>query len=512
MQGGRTKKAVINIGANFLNQIISLLMAFVSRTIFIKTLGIEYLGINGLFSDVLGLLSLADLGMGTAMAYSFYKPLAEHDERKIAALISFYRRIYIIIAFAVASLGICIIPILPYVVNVEHEIPNLMIFYLLSLANIVASYIYIYKTSVLTADQKGYKVAKVNMYVSVLRTILQVITLIILKSFIVFLIIAILATIFNNIYASYIADKEYPFLNCNTTLADEEKKGVLRNIGNVFIYKLSSMLMNTTDNILISVIVGTAAVGIYSNYFMIQNKIYVFYSLFFSSLTAGIGNLIATDTCKKRYEVFKCEQVISMIGCGVIVPCFVSTVNDLIAVWIGSEYMLSFATVVAMGINIYFSCVLQPLWSYREATGLYKKTKWIMLLCASLNIVLSVVLGRKFGIMGILLASAVSRLATYVWYEPKLLMKDYFEQKPFSYYKQLASNAIIIIILSFISVKAADHFAVDNYLFLFLKMGIIALSCAIVIIAVYSKSEGFTLLKNKCLHYVDKIKKFTRNK
>ena len=291
-----------------------------------------------------------------------------------------------------------------------------------------------------------------------------------------------------------------------TELTITEKRGVIKNIGNVFIYKLSSLLMNTTDNILISIIVGTAAVGIYSNYFMIQNKIYLFYSLFFSSLTAGVGNLIVTDSCKKRYEVFKCEQVISMIGCGVIVPCFLATVNDLVAVWIGTEFQLSYATVIAMGINIYFSCVLQPLWSYREATGLYKKTKWIMLLCAIINIVMSVVLGMYIGITGILLASALSRVVTYVWYEPKLLMKDYFEQKPGEYYMQLLKNVALISALSIISLEVAGKFEVHNFITLFIKMAIVALVCACVAVIFYSRSEGFAVLKEKCGGYMDKLK------
>ena len=506
MQGGRTKKAIINIGVNFVNQIVSLVLAFISRTVFIRMLGIEYLGINGLFSDVLGLLSLADLGMGTAMAYSFYKPLAEHEEKKLAALISFYRKIYMIIAVTVAVLGVCIIPVLPYVINVEQEIPDLMKYYILSLLNIVASYMYIYKTSILTADQKGYKVAKVNMYVSMLRTIIQVAALVLFRSYIVFLVIAVVSTVVNNLYASHIADVEYPFINNKTELTITEKRGVIKNIGNVFIYKLSSLLMNTTDNILISIIVGTAAVGIYSNYFMIQNKIYLFYSLFFSSLTAGVGNLIVTDSCKKRYEIFKCEQVISMIGCGVIVPCFLATVNDLIAVWIGTEFQLSYATVIAMGINIYFSCVLQPLWSYREATGLYKKTKWIMLLCAIINIVMSVVLGMYIGITGILLASALSRVVTYVWYEPKLLMKDYFEQKPAEYYMQLLKNVALISALSIISLEVAGKFEVHNFITLFIKMAIVAIVCACVAVIFYSRSEGFAVLKEKCRGYMDKLK------
>ena len=179
MSEGRTKKAAMNVAFNFLNQILTLILSFVSRTVFVWGLGAEYLGINGLFSDVLGLLSMADLGFGTAMVYSFYKPLADNDYRKIAGLTTFYKKVYTIIAVVVSIVGVALIPFLPYLINLEKDIPHLTLYYLLSLANVVFSYLCVYRTSILSADQKSFKITRITMIVNIIRSILQIMGIIV---------------------------------------------------------------------------------------------------------------------------------------------------------------------------------------------------------------------------------------------------------------------------------------------------------------------------------------------
>ena len=285
MEESRTKKATQNIAYGMVNQILSLVLSFVSRTVFINFLGVEYLGINGLFSDVLNLLSLADLGFNTAMIFSFYKPIAEKDYKKMAGLTTFYRKVYSIIATLVGTVGILLIPFLKYIVNVETAIPNLEIYYLLSLAGVVVSYICVYKTSIITADQNGYIVTRITMLTSTFKTIVQIISLVLWKNYIIYLIIGVIVNLVNNIIASIVAEKNYPFIKEKYQLSKEEQKSILNNMGSVFIYKASSVMLNATDNILISVIVGTAMVGYYSNYLMLETKITMFYSLIFTSMT-----------------------------------------------------------------------------------------------------------------------------------------------------------------------------------------------------------------------------------
>lgn len=493
----RTKKSAINIGFNLLNQVVGFILSFVSRTIFIHVLGVGYLGINGLFSDVLNLLSMADLGFGTAMVYSFYKPLAENDYKKMAALTSFYKRVYRVIAVLVTVIGLVITPFLKYIVNMDGDIDNLSIYYLLSLAGVVISYLCVYKTSILTADQNNYIVTKISIIMNITKTIVQIVSLILLKNYIVYLIIGLVCNLLNNWFASLKASQKYRFIEKQESLQKSERKEIIDNIKSVFIYKVSSVLLNATDNIIISVVVGTVAVGYYSNYLMIQNKITIMYSLLFTSLTASIGNIIIKENAKKRYEIFQCEQVVSFIICGIIIPCYGSLINNFIQLWLGEQYLFSDVTIIAIALNLYLSCVLQPLWSYREATGLYRKTKWVMLCCAGINLILSFILGHILGVAGILLASGISRLVTYVWYEPVLLFKEYFNESSTSYFKTIIKNAILTSTMLIIATLLSDKYTAYSWKMWLIKACVVFGVCTICACLVSCRTEGFILVRDK---------------
>lgn len=497
---GRTKKAFLNISYSLMNHIIILILSFVSRTVFIWGFGVGYLGMNGLFSDVLNLLSMADLGFNTAMTYSYYKPLAEKDYDKIARLTTFYKKVYNIIALSISCIGLLIIPFLPQLINLDHDVPNLTIYYLLSLSSIVVSYMCVYKTTVLVADQKGYILTRVGIIASISKSIIQILSILLLKNYIVYLAVGTLVNVGNNIFASRIATKYYPYIKNNSeTITLEERKGILGSLGSVFLYKVSSVLLNATDNIIISVLAGTVMVGYYSNYLLLQTKITAIISLVFTSMTATIGNLIVTESKEKRYEIFQCEQSVSFIICGIVVPCYILLVNDFIRLWLGEEFQLDIFVTLAIGMNMYLSCVLQPLWSYREATGLYQKTKWIMVICSVINIVLSIVLGRVFGVFGVIIASAISRIVTYVWYEPHLLFREYFNISPYKYYLQIICNIILISVFVLIGKQISSVLDVTNYGTWFLKAIIIGITTLVGIVGIYHRSSGVMLLKRRIM-------------
>lgn len=499
MNKSRTKKSLINISTNILNQIISILVNFILRNIFIHTLGVEILGINGLFSDVLSMLSMADLGFSTAMTFSFYKPIADHNEEKIAALITFYKRVYTIISIVISVIGVGIIPFLPYIIHTEKEIPYLIPYYLLSLCSVVISYLFVYKTSIIVADQKEYIISSITMIVTLIRSVVQIFSLLLFRSYIVYLSIGVIANFFNNFIASRKAVKLYPYINHDVKLPTIEIKEIFDNLKSIFIYKLSSVLLTATDNILISILVSTAMVGIYSNYLMIVNKVTTIFSLIFTSLTASIGNLIVTEKAQKRYQVFESEQVVSFMICGIVVPCLGTLINEFIALWIGEQYILNCQVVIVISINLYLACVLQPLWSYRGATGLYLQTKWIMALAAIVNLVFSIVLGKIYGLLGILAASAIARISTYVWYEPQILFKKYFEQPSGSYFISIIKNVIVTACVYWGLFILNNQWTVKNWLGLIIKGVIYSLICLCVMVVYYHNSEGIKLLKNRFL-------------
>lgn len=495
--GGRTQKSVRNISANILNQILTILFTFISRSVFIYVLGVEYLGINGLFTDVLSLLSMVDLGFNTAMVYSYYKPLANNDYKKMAALTCFYKKVYGIIAGTITVVGILIIPVLPYIVNTVTEVEHLTVYYLLSLGGVIVSYLCVYRTSILTADQKNYVLVRIRMVVDFIKTVLQVLLLLWFKNYILYLIINVLCGLFNNIYASYVAKKKYPFITQREMLDSSERKEIFDNIKSVFLYKVSSVLLNATDNIIISTLLGTIVVGYYSNYLMLQTKIGGIIAVIFTSFTASIGNLIVTEKEEKRYEIFKCEQVFSFILCGVVIPCFAGLANDFVNVWLGKEYMLAKPVVYIISLNLFLSCVLQPLWSYREATGMYVRTKWVMVCCALVNLVLSVLWGWYIGLAGILLAPAVARIVTYVWYEPKLLFEIYFNRPVKKYFKGLILNVAVVCLFSAIMVMISSYHLSRNWIELIIKGLVLFVLCVAGSIGLYRKTQGFILLQRR---------------
>lgn len=494
---GRSTKALRNILWTYGNQILMLILTFVSRTVFIWIFGIEYLGLNGIFTDILGMLSLTDLGLNSAMVYSFYEPLAKRDDKKIAALVYFYRKIYISISAIVFILGICLIPFLPYIVNLQHDIPYINVYFIFAVANVSASYLFVYKTSVLTADQKNYIIVRINMIVSVVKIIMQIITMLLFASYIVYLLLDFCGNLISNAIASCQTKKLYPFLGENHTLSNIDKQNIKKTIFSGMLYKISSVLLNATDNILISILVSTAAVGYYSNYLMIQTKATMFYSMAFTAIIASVGNLMVQESAEKRYQVFCIEQTISSIVCLIFIPCYLLLVDDFIRLWLGTDFVLNHIVVLAIGCNMYLSCILQPLWSYREATGLYRKTKYIMLICAFVNIILSVAFGILWGIFGIIIASAIARLSTYVWYEPSVLFKQYFQKDVLAYYIGLLKEAVYVIILMIISEQILSYISADTWL----KWGIKSILCiaifSIVSVLLHRQQSGFYLLKER---------------
>lgn len=444
----RTKNTTKNVLSGLTNKVILLLLSFVSRKVFINYIGVEYLGINSLFANILTILSLADMGFGIAMSYSYYKPLANRDEKMLAALVQFYKKIYNIIAIIVTAVGICFIPFLKYIVNTDSQIDHLYIYYLIALSNTVISYLFVYKSNMISADQKSYLVNKIQLWVNFSKTVIQMICVIIFKNYTIYASLDVLATLVNNLVISHFADKLYPFINNKNVepLDSLSKKSIYTNLKSVFLYKFSASIMSGTDSIIMSSIVGTAVVGMYTNYLTITSQITSFVQIVFSSFTASIGNLVIEDRDQKNYQVFRVMQMVSHVMSGVIAVCLLSLANEFIVLWLGPEFNMGELMAVAITANTYFTISLQPIWSYREATGLYNKTKYVMVVTALLNIVLSIIMGIVMGAPGIIFATVISRILTYFWYEPYLVYKLYFQHSSKEYYfDYIVSIALIVV-------------------------------------------------------------------
>ena len=505
MSNSRTENSLKNISFSIFNQLLNTFLTFLSRTVFIMCLNVDYLGISGLFGDIFSMLCLADLGFGTAMTYSMYKPLAEKDYDRLAGLIYFYKKVYRIIAIAITLIGVALIPFLPYLVNTTTEIQHLNLYYLLMLANVVSSYLVVYKTNILTADQKTYLITKYTSIFSVVRTIFSIIFLVITRSCIVYLVIQVVFTYGTNFFNSYLAGKHYPYIKKKVKLQAKETRGIFSNIKSVFLYKVSSVLITATDNTLISVIVSTTAVGYYSNYTIVTNKIYNLVNTIFYSLTASIGNLIVKENYERRYQIFEIMQSVSLIMTTFCLTCLLFLQEDFIRLWLGKEFLLDRLVLYAMLTNFYFSIILMPIWVFREATGLYQKTKYVMLMTALINVIVSIILGQYLGLAGIIFATSISRLVTYFWYEPFLLFKQYFGKSCLTYFYGIIKSIITTGIVFAVAYFATAFIKVDNWFWFFLKAILVgSISLALVLI-IYHRTEGFQLLKERTINILQKI-------
>lgn len=481
MRHERTKNVIKNMSYGFVNKVVSLFLSLISRYIFLSILPIEYLGINGVFADVLVMLSLADLGMATAMAYSFYRPLAEHDEEKLVALITFYRKVYHAIAACVAIIGLLAIPFLKYIIHVEQEIPHLTLYYLISLFNTVVSYLFAYKQSIITADQKFYIISKYSMWIAFAKIIFQTIVLYISHSYSAYLCVGIVTTVAYNLLVNHQANKYYPFIKKRSKLDKQERKEIFSNMKSILIYKISNVLMSGTDNTLISVIVDTISVGLYTNYLTIVNKIVQFSNVFFSSFTAGIGNFVVKETNEKSRKIFCQMQICSIWIGGFIVTALYVLINDFIVIWLGNEYILPEYVLIAILCNVFYDIVKQPILIFREATGIYKRVRYIMLICSIVNIILSVILGKHYGIAGIIFASFLAKVLTSFWYEARLLFADYLGLKLRDYLLQILSGTVFCIVVCFVCGFIMQHIVADNIVKWILK-GIV---CVILVNMLY---------------------------
>ena len=505
----RVKKSLKNMGFGLIEQITTLVCTFITRTVFIKTLNVNLLGINGLFTNILAILSIAELGFGTAIIYSMYKPIAEKNEKQISALMNFYRRIYNVLAVIVFMLGILFIPFLKYFINSDVKIDNILFYYLIFLADSACSYLLANRVAIITANQNKHIISRYNTFFIIIKSILQIVCLIIFKSFILYLIIQVLITFVTNLYEARLAKKMYPYAFNNEKLDKKEKKKLIDNVKSMTIYKFGGTIMNSTDNILMSMLCGTINVGIYSNYCLITSAITRFTNIIYDSITASVGNLNSIEKKEKKIQTFYQMDFFTnwLFGfCSIALYCLL---NPFIELWIGKEYLFDNWILFSIVLNFYIIGILKIILVYRDTTGLFKQTKYVFVVTAFVNLVLSILLGKIYGVFGILIASSIARILTNCWFEPYKLFKEYFKTSSKMYFINKLVNVILIVlsivILEFIFKLIRNIIRVAIVIFL-LKIVIVAIIPNVLFFIFYKNKNEFNYFKEIIEKYANKIK------
>lgn len=445
----RTEYSILNIMTGIGGYGINTILGFICRIVFTQCLAKDYLGVNGLFTNILTMLSLAELGVGSAIVFALYKPLAEHDRKKIASLVELYGKAYKFIGILVAVIGLALMPFLHVIIREEpHIFESIYLLYLINLFNTASTYFFSYRSSLLIAAQMNYLVSGINYIITIGQSIFQMIFLIQTHNYLVYLLIQTAGTFIYNVLISHIAVKKFPYIKDKDIelLPKQEKKKIFENVRDLIMYKVSGLLVNSTDNILITFFKGLATTGVASNYTLLVSTLNSLLAQVFNGLTASVGNHNAIESNEKKVEMFSFLNMMNFWIFGWAALGIIFCSSDIVKLCFGSSYVLSIKIPIIMAVNFYTVGMMNAVWTYKHTLGLFHYGRLLQIITGILNIVFSVVLGSEFGLFGILFATLLSRALTNLWYDPYAVFVHGFGKSPIQYLKQYIKYLIVLFI------------------------------------------------------------------
>lgn len=459
----RTKNSIKNTIVSFISYFLTIVIGLISQKFFIETLGNEYLGINGLFSNIISMLGIAELGVGSAIIYHLYKPIAENDIKKIKALMNFYKNCYNIIAIIIFILGLMITPILKFFIeNITVDI-NLNLVYILFIIEIVCSYLLSYKRSIINAYQKNYLVNFIHIAYLILLNTLEIIILLITKNYYLYLIIKIAMRILENIGITLLANKLYPYLKNNNELLDPKtKKDIFKKVKALFFHKIGGFVVLGTDNIIISKFIGIIEVGLYSNYNMIIDAIEKLFGQILKVITPSVGNMLVSATGEKNFEVFKKIRFLNFWIATFSSISLLIVMDSFINIWIGKEYLLSSSVLIILVLNYHIKSMRSSYMIFKDAAGIYYEDRYIPLLESLLNIVFSLFFLKLFGLAGVFIGTIISSLALYGISYPKYVYKKIFSRTYKDYIKETLGYFALFLVIAFLTFNIAKLIVIKN--------------------------------------------------
>ena len=473
----RTRYTLINMLVNIGGQFFTMLLSFINRMVFIHCLSAAYLGVNGLFTDVLSILNFAELGIGTAMVFSMYEPAARDDEQKLARLMNLYKWMYRAVAASVLLFGLVLLPFLPYLIKGGEGIEHITLIYMIYVLGSASSYLLNYKSSIYQAYQKGYIRAGWNMVCEFIKTVLQIAILLLTGNFILYLVVQQAVQFLPNIMVSRRVDKEFPYLKECRELPDrEERNGILKNIGAMSMHKLAIVIVRNTDSLLMSSFIGLTTVGLYSNYRLVIN---------------ALNNLMTK-----------------------VVTAFSGSVgNFFIALLFGEEYCFPMATVVFIVTEFYITRMRQTNLLFREVMGLFWNDRYKAVAESIINLAVSLVLVQRYGVTGIIGGTIISTLCTCTWIEPYIFLKygvrEDWQQKYRAYFAEYLKRLLLTAAVSAAAVLWVQRFPVGNFCIFILDGLLYTVVFAGVIVLFYRGSAEYAALKQRGFELLKRNKEYT---
>lgn len=512
----RTQNSIRNVLSAMIGQLGGILINLLARVFFLHYLNQTYLGLNGLFTNVLTMLSLVELGVGPAMAYSLYKPLADHDVERLKSHMAFYKKAYVTIGLAIAALGLAFLPFYTVFMDEVPDIPHLNTIYLLFVANTVVSYFYSYKRSLIICDQKKYIETAVHYGAYFLLNVVQIIFLALTKNYVVFLMLQVLSTWLENFILARKADKLYPFLReKNVRPMDKtDSQVIFRNVAAMSMHKVGAVVVNSTDNILISKLIGLASAGLYSNYYTIIHPLQTITNQIFESIVASVGNLTATVKDGNVEHLMETFYDVFFFAFWIFTFCSICLLNLLHPfiefMWLRNRgWLLDNATLYVLVLNFYLYGMRRPVLTFRDATGAFWNDRFKPIFESIINLVASILLAKPFGIAGIFLGTLVSTVTTSLWVEPMVLYHNVFYAHMRKYFARFFSYTAVGLVICVITTWLCGH--VGYSLISILPRALICLTVPnLLLLVVFYRTKEFQYFRRLGKTILGKVKRHDR--
>ena len=463
----RTENASRNIFWGVFNKVVSLGLPFVTRTVMIYTMGMQYVGLGSLFSSILQVLSFAELGLGSALVFSMYKPLAEGNDDKVCALLNFYRNAYRIIGSIILLLGLVIMPFLKKLIagDLPDGVNLQALFSIYLINNILGYFLFTYKQSLFAASQRMDIISRIGIGLQLLSNVMQILVLVLFHNYYLYVIVIPVITCLNNLCIGVLTDKYYPQYKCRGDLEKTELKVIEKKVSGMVFQKIGGIVLSSVDTIVISAFLGLTTLAFYQNYYYIITSIFGFLAVIMESIIAGVGNSVATETTNKNYNDFKKFNFIYIWIVAWCTTCLLCLYQPFMRLWVGKENMFGYGMVVLFALYFYIHKWCDMLYVYQEACGIWWETKFVPLFAAIVNLILNIILVKIIGLPGILISTIMAVLFIYDTGYAKVLfntyfrkiqggLKEYWARQIIYLLSALFASTVTVMICSFIEIQS----------------------------------------------------------
>lgn len=490
----RKERTIKNSITAVLKYVVKLILQFVIRTMLIYKLGVEYVGLDSLYANIISMLSLAELGIGSAMVFSLYKPFAENDVEKLKSITSLIKKLYSIIAIIVLSIGLAIMPFIKFFINGEPNVEvNLYVLYIIFLANTVISYLGAHKRSLLFASQRNDIENNILTTQIILMSIVQVLVLAIFKNYYLYAISIPVFTLLEVIAVVIVANKLYPEINGKGQPLDKETKNIItKNIAATACHHLGTVIVMSTDNLLISKFFGLTVLGTISNYILIYSAISSFIQLFIKAIQASIGNLIATSDKERVHKFYTLLNWLFACVSGFCTIALMCLYQPFMRIWVGNvDAIASIGIVVAIVVRFYISQMRSVNIMFNSCAGLMWHDRFKPIVESIINIIASIICIQFLGVAGIFVGTIISSISAPLWVEPYVLHKHYFGKSTKNYFVKYIYYTIVTLIIGVITYFICSILPSTGILVFILKIAICCIIPTLLYVLAYFKSSHF---------------------